>query len=480
MSKTRILDLLDGYPDFEKGRSPGSAPFNLDRTRRLLDALDRPDRRYRIVHIGGTKGKGSTAVMLSSMLAASGLRCGLYSSPHLLDFTERISVNGTAIGQDELVETMNERILPAVARLPEDLGGPTLFELITVLALEVFARRNVDVAVIEVGLGGSLDATNAIEPPEVVVLTPISLDHTAILGSTIAEIAGDKSGIIKTGARVVVAPQLEAASAVIEESCRQAGAELGTVASYVSVRRGPSNLEGQSIQIETTGVSSHVRLPFPGRHQAENAATAVAAALAFEGDSATGTPTLASFLTSALLTEGYAETHTATLPHTRGSSSFQSWSGVSNASIRLGLEGAPLRGRFEVVSRVPCIVVDVAHNHASALALAATVEEVFGARVTYVVGMSSDKDHEAFCRALDPSASRFICVQARHPRSVPASQLASAFRHVSQAPVEVRDSVADGLTLATEGLGPREAIVVTGSFYSVAEAMTEWTERLQA
>ncbi|HTD76966.1 MAG TPA: Mur ligase family protein, partial [Chloroflexota bacterium] len=321
------LAWLYSLADQERGvgwnpRASPDSQWKLGRTRALLDLAGGPDRQLKIALVAGTKGKGSTCAMLASILGAAGARCGLYTKPHLQSYRERIRVDGTAIAPHEFADAV-ERIRRIVRELPPEAGEPTTFEVTTAMALDVFARQGCDLAVVEVGLGGRLDATNATDPL-VSVITSISYDHTAILGRTLGAIAGEKAGILRSGCRAFVAEQRPAARRALERACRQVGALCEVV----------PPLEAE--------------LALVGAHQRQNAALAVRAAHA---------------LTS-----------------------------VDEAAIKRGLARLRWPGRFEVVETTsPPVVLDGAHNGASAAALAETLETYAAGRpIGLVVGINRD------------------------------------------------------------------------------------------
>lgn len=430
-----FTDYLGRFPDFERGAKPGTEPFRLDRMRWLLTTLGHPERAYRIVHVGGTKGKGSTATMVSAILGAAGLHVGLYTSPHLRDFRERIAIDGRPARDETIMRLVRSVIEPAVAQLPLPLGTPTAFEITTLVALIAFVDAGVQVAVVEVGLGGTLDATNAIERSDVVVLTPISLDHTHILGNTVELIARDKAGIIKPGSIVVMAPQPVDAAEQIVRSAERAGSRLLRVGLDARVERLEVARRHQRIRLQLSTTTIAATLPLAGEHQAINAATAALAVeqlLADEQD-ASGPKRLAE-------------------------------------AIQAGLERVGVPGRFQYVGTLPNVVVDVAHNDASARALSATVAETLRPPVVYVVGMSGDKDAQAFLAALASTAAAYILVKSTHPRAMDTERLAEAAR-TTGVPTVTAGSMETGLGQALARGWPERAVLITGSFYTVAEAL---------
>lgn len=402
----------------------------LRRTAWLLDALGSPERSVPAVHVAGTKGKGSTAAVLASILRASGRRVALYTSPHLHTFRERIQIDAEPISQDLFAALVSE-IAPVNARLAAerpDWGEATAFEVSTALAFLAFARAKVEVSVIEVGLGGRLDATNVLDP-EVSVITSISYDHTRILGDTLGQIAAEKGGIIKPGRPVVSAPQQPEARDTLSRIAAERGCEMlsggrdwqaeGTAASFTV--RGP------------WGEYRQLSLALAGRHQVENAGTAVAACWV-------------------LARSGIA---------------------ISEDAMRAGLASVTWPGRFEVVHTNPIVVVDGAHNVDSCARLAATLAEEYGGRrLILILGIAGDKDVEQMVRVIAPLAGRIIATSSHHPRAAAVERIIEAVRALELPAPEVMRApgVAEALTLALAAAGDRDVICATGSLYVVAEA----------
>lgn len=438
------LEWLHRFADYE--RKPGGHVFSLERPRLLLEWLGNPQTAYRCVVVAGTKGKGSTAIMLQALLRATGHSVGLYTQPHLHTYRERVRVDEALIEPAEVARGV-EQLAPAVERVHRarpDLGRLTTYEIGTALALAHFARRGVDWAVLEVGLGGRLDAVNAVNS-SLAVLTPISLDHTEVLGDTVEQIAREKAGIIHPNGRVVSAPQPDEAMAVISQACRERAATLRTVdgesISNLRLRRLPAGLSlaamrsAPLVEFEAFPSGVSVALALGGRHQALNAAVALTAAA-------------------------------------------ECGARLDPASIRQALVAVRWPGRLEVLGDRPTIVVDGAHNGASAQALAHAVRDHFAwERLTLVIGTSADKDLAAILAPLLPLAERVIATQASHPRALPAAEVVrqAAARHRRAEPAA---SVADAVRAAREGAGGSDLVLVTGSLFVVAEARAAlgWAE----
>lgn len=413
--------------------------LGLETVERLLSLLDNPQARVPSIHIGGTNGKGSTAAMLSAILQAAGYRTGLYTSPHLLDFTERIRVNGVPIGEAEVTRlTAQLKDLCSVhfAQQPipnppsDRLPHPTFFELTTAMAFLHFARQAVEAGVIEVGLGGRFDATNVITP-QVAVVTNVSLEHQEYLGRTLPEIAMEKAGIIKTNVPVVTATQGESYE-VIQRTAADRRAPLVNIHEAYTYTIRESGLAGQTLDL-TGPVRRYEDLwiPLAGRHQAENAVTAIAVAEVLE------------------------------------SLGFH----LGEAAIRRGLTHARWPGRLQVVSDRPRIVLDGAHNPAGAQVLAAFLAEHRSAlnRLIMVFGVLKDKDWEAMLAPLGPLTDQTILTHPPADRGADPHELVTADRYCSK--VEIAADPGEGLGLARTMARPEDTILVTGSLYTVAAAL---------
>ncbi len=446
LSYEEALDYLYSFVDYGAVRPAqySAEIFDLQRMVRFLAALGDPQQQYPALHVAGTKGKGSVAALCASALRAGGYRTGFYSSPHLTDFGERIQMDGAYIPRAalaEIVEAMR-------ARVPEH-PGITTFELTTALAFLYFAQAKVDLAVLEVGLGGRLDATNVVAP-RVAVITSLSYDHTSLLGHTLTEIAGEKGGIIKPGVPVVTAPQPPEALAVLERLAAERGAPLSVVGRDWLYRPVSQALDGQVFeiwsareqqQLNALSAQGHavawrpqaLEIPLLGQHQVENAAVAYAAL-------------------QALREQG--------LP-------------LSAGAIQAGLSGVRWPGRFELLSRSPALVLDGAHNADSAQKLAATVREYFpGRRVTLIFGASSDKDVTGMLAALlapGVGIERVLLTQAVHPRAQDPDEL-SAVAQAHGVAAETWPTVAQAVETALRSAGPDDVILACGSLFIVAEA----------
>ena len=407
------------------------------RVQALCDLLGSPEKSCPVILIAGTNGKGSTALMIDSLLRSLGLRVGRYSSPHLVDLTERISIDGADIS-DETFDDLVEQVLPLVELVDAQLidgVAMTFFEVMTALAYAAFADAPVDVAVVEVGLGGRWDATNIVEA-QVAVVCPIDLDHTHLLGDTIAEIAAEKAGIIKAGSKAVLAAQHPDAARVLLARCQEVGAEvLREGPEFGLIDRQPA-VGGQVIRVETAqGPLGDIVLPLFGAHMARNAALAVAATEAFLG----GKP-------------------------------------MSAEVIIDGLEEVKAPARLEVVRRSPTVVLDTCHNPHGARATIDGLTEAFDFNpLIGVVAMMADKDVAGVMGIFAEAMTTVVCTTiASTSRALPAQALARLAGDVFGAErVRTADDLAaaidEAVRLADEA-GPGAGVLIAGSVYAAGEA----------
>lgn len=407
----------------------------------MLAELDHPHRSFPVVHVAGTNGKGSTSVFISSILASAGYRVGLYTSPHLVSYRERIVVDGSPIGRDEL-ERLSHRLEPLVRAVEAQEGDLTEFEMGTALAFTHFREARVDVAVVEVGLGGRLDATNVVHP-EVAVITPVSLDHTQVLGSTVEQVAYEKAGIMKKGAPVVVGPQVPEAEGVFTRVARELQAPLWPVGSSERAVTGVSDVSvdwrGTCFRLTGRG-KDWLRQPLftrlIGEHQAWNAATAATVAL--------------------LLAD-------------RG------WK-IGPEAVARGLEQACWPGRTEVIQRHPLVIMDGAHNPGSVEALAATLRRLeCPAPVVVLYGTLAGKPVETMLGMLAPIGHHLVVtsVHGRTPGQDPY-EVARVAASLWRGPVEVDPEPASALERAMAAAGGEGTVLVTGSLYLVGELRGRW------
>jgi dihydrofolate synthase / folylpolyglutamate synthase len=410
--------------------------FNLARMEQLLAKLGNPEQGRNFLHVAGTKGKGSTAAMAAAIAQAAGYRVGLYTSPHLISFRERIRISGAIISEEEVGELAETLVAPIESLRGSEAGTPSFFEAYTALALLYFRRGKVDLAVMETGLGGRLDATNVISPL-CCGITTIAFDHAVELGDTLAAIAGEKAGIIKSGVPVVCAPQQSEARAVIAKVCREKGAPLFEVGDWegesdIQVRsRGPVK-EGQGIDLQGLKGSYHAVCALRGEHQAGNAGVAVGMA-------------------ELLGERGFA---------------------IGSEAILRGLAQVRWPGRLQIVPGEPPIVLDGAHDVASAKALRRSLSQLFPqGKMIFVLGVSQDKDLEGIVEELLPAAEAVIVTAANSPRSASLEALAEVCRrHFPDLICRTAKDTESALAQAREGREGK-VVVVTGSLYLVGEAM---------
>jgi dihydrofolate synthase / folylpolyglutamate synthase len=418
--------------------------FDLEHMRVLLRALDHPERRFPGVLIAGTNGKGSTAATLASILQASGVRTGLYTSPHLIRINERIRINGEEISDDEfaLLHDMVDRTAERLVGEGDLPWHPSFFEMLTAMAFEYFARKKVEIAVLEVGMGGRLDATNVIEP-QISIITDISLDHQKFLGNTVTEIAREKAGIIRRGGVVITLPQQPQANDIIGNTILDLEARAVSAVPYVppvapsTEYRITSSQSGQAVfryPLEVRGKRILVETPLVGRHQLRNVALAIAAA-------------------EELGNRGFA---------------------ITAESIERGIRETRWPGRFQVIppaNGAPEYVLDVAHNPAGAWALRSTLSGAYDDRpLTFVFGAMRDKAIAEIAEILFPLAERVIATRADNPRSATSGEIREAAAHISVA-IEEAPDVTAALERVRIPAGTTGVVVVTGSIYIVGEAM---------
>ena len=447
MNYSQAVAWLLGMTNFERPVAPSdptdsdssAAPiatrrWNLDRVHELLRRLDNPHIGPVTLHVAGTKGKGSTCALLAAALTTSGYRTGLFTSPHLHTIRERIAVNGYPSSEDDFVDAARA-VKPAVDAVNADasFGSITTFEALTAMAFVAFRTQNIEMQVIEVGLGGRLDSTNVVEPA-VTGITSISLDHEAFLGSTIREIASEKAGIIKPGVPVVSAPQESDAADVIINRSDELGAPLTLLRRDMFWRPEKSTFSGQDFtmwgQIGDRPIEHRLRTSLLGEHQLENASLAMA------------------------MLECLRDLHYP----------------VPYDDIYTGFSGVSWPGRMEILSESPLIVADGAHNPYSAARLAETIRETFpGREVQLVLGAASDKDVSGIAREIGVVASGAFATSSRSPRSMSPDDIADTLWEAG-VPVRPENTVAAAIERAKLEGGPGSLILVTGSLFVVAEA----------
>jgi dihydrofolate synthase / folylpolyglutamate synthase len=455
--------------------------FGLGNITKLMSFLGNPQKSFPSIHIAGTNGKGSISAIIASILNASGLKVGLFTSPHLVSFTERIRVNGEEIAEFEVIllaEELRERIVDLQSSDPDFL--PTFFEVVTAMAMLYFKRGNVDIAVVEVGMGGRLDATNIIIP-EVSVITNISYDHSEFLGNTLAEIAYEKTGIIKKSVPVVVSSQIPEVVEVIDKRAE----EIGTV-TYFYDREFSSVLREEGIsgiyfdyQSNDSFVLQELYLPLTGEYQMENASVAIKAATVLLNKKIA--------IRRRGETENGGRIETVISPSPRVSES-QIQTEDFSTEIRNGLATVKWPGRLEMIKHEPPILVDGAHNPAAAVALSRSLAKTFlrrYKRIILVLGIMGDKDIEGIMKPLLHLSSEIILCSPNYERAASPQRLADVAASLGFPDVHIMPTVRDALELAMSICQKRERgrfngssldthhsslIVVTGSFYTIGEA----------
>ena len=438
LSYDGALQRVMGLADFERStHSPGHAAFHLERMTLLMEQLDCAHLAVPTVHVGGTKGKGSTSAMIASILTAQGYEVGLYTSPHLHSATERIRVNGQPISQQQFAAVV-ESIWPTVERIGSSggYGGVTTFEAMTAMAFVHFRDIGADFQVMEVGLGGRLDSTNIVKP-RVCAITSISLDHTATLGDTVAKIAFEKAGIIKEGVPVIVAPQSDEAMTVIADVARQRGAPLLSVAERSSWQKRRSDMCGQVFTLTSAENAYELETPLLGDYQMENAATAVAIA-------------------ETLRKQGVE---------------------LDDDSIRRGVRDVHWPARLQVLATPDkggkLLVVDGAHNPYSMERLVEALREHFSyERLILIFGALSGHSATGMLRALLPLSPEVLATHSRHPRSASGATVTQVAGELGMKVVFTSENVGEAARRALEMASEKDLVLGTGSL-SVAAEITE-------
>ena len=399
-----------------KGSIPG-----LSRTFELLEKMGNPQKQLKFVHIAVTNGKGSTAAMTASILRKAGYRTGLYTSPYIYTFHERMQVDGEMISDEELVE-ITRFVKPLADSMVE---SPTEFELVSCIAFEFFKRRGCDIVVLEVGMGGALDSTNVIPTPEVAVVTNIGLDHTDYLGNTLEKIAVNKVGIFKPGGNAVIYRGAPSVEKVFESVCKDKNVKLKK-ADFDSLKSVSHSLDGQ---IFDCGDYKNLQIPLLGEHQMRNAAVVLA--------------------TVEVLTQ-------------------KGWS-ISRQNIYDGLREVSWPGRFDIVCRQPLFIIDGGHNPQCIEALVKNIGDYLaGKRVIALTGVLADKDYGDMYRPVMPLVEQFVCVTPPNPRRLPADELA---QHLQNAGTKATacEAVADGVKMAVALAGEDGAVLCFGSLYTIGD-----------
>ncbi len=431
------LDYIYSKIDFSltKQQRYSDEVFNLDRMRNFMRALGNPQDSYKTIHVAGTKGKGSISAMIAEVLREAGYKTGFYSSPHMIEYTERIRVNGFSIDENEFIQVLNE-IYPII----ESIYGLTTFEITTAIAFCYFKKKDVDVAVFEVGLGGRLDATNIIKPI-LSVISSISMDHMAILGNTLQEIAGEKAGIIKTNTPVIIAPQRGDVMGVFRAKAEEMGSRLIAVKDKVCTSQRKSDIRHQTFTIEypcsdevqfQDKKSYEISIPLLGEHQMENASTAFCALKTLQ----------------------------------------EIGLRINDKDIVSGLAKVHWPGRFEILKENPFLIIDAAHNPESVERLVSTIQELLsGKRVFLIFGASEDKDIKGMLHIFQPVTNKLILTRSVHPRAANPGDMKKMIKDISYDTIVI-DDIEEALSYAFKEAHDNDVILASGSIF-VASAIRE-------
>ena len=410
------MDYKEAMEYINKVQWSGSRP-GLSRIGELLGRLGNPQKKLRYVHIAGTNGKGSCAAMTASVLKSAGYKTGLFISPYLYYFNERMQINGKPIEDDALTDIVG-RIKEQADRMEDQ---PTIFELMTAAALLWFAEQKCDIAVLEVGMGGRFDATNIIECPEAAVIMNIGLDHTEVLGDTLEKIAFEKAGIIKKGCSCVLYQQTPGVENVIRERCREENAEL-RIADFSKLEKEFDSLYGQTFRYKGNAYA----LPLLGAHQLKNAAAAI---------------------------------ETAEVLREKG------WK-INQDALEHGIYAVSWPGRFEIVKDDPYFVVDGGHNPQCAETVAANIRSYFPDMYHVIlIGVLADKDYAGLTEILNAEADEYICVTPDSPRALPAEELSEFLKKYGR-PVRACKTIEDGVGAALDAAAEKNGMAcAVGSLY---------------
>ena len=435
MNYQETLDYIYSFVDYSLVRNLRYAPekFNLDRMRNFVKELGDPQDRIKCIHVAGTKGKGSVCAMLANILYKQGYTVGLYTSPHLYEFTERIQVNGKQISKHDFVKSI-ESMIPAI----EKINNIGTFEITTAVAFQYFAQRHVDIAIIEVGLGGRLDATNIITP-ELCVITSISHDHMAILGKTLEKIAREKGGIIKNGTPVISSSKRKSVENVLKKIAVEKGAKYYQVADYITQQIKHTSIAEQVLEIKTSSGNKmnifsdidklpEIPMPLIGPHQAVNASTAILAIMV-------------------LRSLGWI---------------------VSEQAIFEGLRTVKWPGRFELISNDPNIVIDCAHNVDSIQKLIATTKTIMNLEKTiWLFGASEDKNIDGMFKYLSSHTKTIYLTKSMHPRAASLDVLKNYAEKYFQK-IFLYESSEEAIVSITSNMASDQYLICTGSIFIAA------------
>ena len=396
--------------------------YGLEKLQQALHLLGDPHHHTEFVHIAGTNGKGSTAAMTASVLQTAGYRTGLYTSPHLMRYNERMHIDGVPISDEDFVEAASQ-----VQRVCEQLGGvPIVFEVLTLMALWYFAQQHCDIVVLEVGIGGLLDSTNVIPSPKAAIITQLGMDHTETLGNTLEEIAAQKGGIVKEGTPTVMALQEPSAVAIVQQICDKHHAPLA-LADPERLRVLDASVAGQMLEDREYG---KLKLPLAGEHQRKNAANVLEAV-------------------AMLRTQGYR---------------------ISDDDVREGIAKTVWPARFERLSTAPDFILDGGHNPQCLHAATAALREYYpGQKVVFLVGMMADKDTDHMLAEMASIAKSFVCIRPDSPRAMQPQLLAQQLTERFHLPACACGSVREGIAEATRQAGKEGVVCALGSLYLAGE-----------
>jgi len=413
--------------------------LGLENATEFLSRIGNPQNDFKSIHVTGTNGKGSVCVYTAEMLRQNGLKVGLYTSPHLVDFRERIRLNGSDISESDVVRLATELRAQMESMASENSEKQlTFFEFTTGLAFRYFSEQDVDIVVAEVGMGGRLDATNVLKP-EVAAITRIGLEHTNYLGTTIPEIAREKAGIIKGGANVVTCERNPDALSVISTTCDKKGVRLRKIDSDFRVQRVTQTVDGTLFDYAGAHNLEGLSTRLLGDYQAENAAAAIA-------------------ILEELSTRGFR---------------------ISEESVREGLKQTVWPGRMDIISKVPLVIFDGSHNPDGVRTTVRVLDDLKLKPLTFVLGCMDDKDARGIVNAIVPFASKIISTQTRFKRALPSVKLAAIVRDEFQGPRERTDVSEEAFERAVDDTMGR-GVCVIGSLYLVGEAIQWWKGRTSA
>jgi dihydrofolate synthase / folylpolyglutamate synthase len=426
------LDYIYSFVDYETQKRPrDAANYDLRRVDEILQRLDNPHQKFKSVHVAGSKGKGSVSSMVAAALIASGYTTGLYTSPHLITFNERIRVNDNLINNGEVVDLVI-RLKPEVEAVNKEAryGKLTTFEIMTAMGFLYFAMKKCDFAVVEVGLGGRLDATNVIMP-ESCAITSISLEHTEVLGNTLAQIATEKAGIIKPDRPVVTSPQAAEVYHVFEQVSRKNKARLIKVGKDITFQGTGFSIDQQTLRINGLRGDYDLTIPLLGDYQLENAAVALG-------------------VLETMMEQGYK---------------------ITPENVKNGFARVNWPGRLQVLQQHPLVIADGAHNPYSASRLREALQKYFHfEKAILIIGTSSDKDISGIALELAPIFNKVIVTRSNHPRAQATAPLVAEFRQRG-IDTQATDDIADAIPLALTTAGENDLVCITGSLFVVAGAI---------